>query len=259
METVDLAYEELGTENTNSLLILHGFFASSRNWRAISDKLAINYHVFVPDMRNHGRSPHHNQMDYPSMAADVLAFMHKHNLNSVNLMGHSMGGKIAMWLALHYPEIINKMIIVDIAPKRYDHSFDKILYALANLPLAELQNRKQAEALLTESISQQEYRQFLLQNLVLANGKYQWRIDLSIYLKTAHHIASFPETASLLPFGREALFLAGAESSYVNPNDMQTLFPNSQYRSIEDAGHWLHVQKPEVFLQEVESFLQRGG
>ncbi len=259
METLDLAYEELGNENKSSLLILHGFFASSRNWRAISDKLATNYHVFVPDMRNHGRSPHHQQMDYPSMAADVLAFMHKHNLSSVNLIGHSMGGKVAMWLALHYPKIISKLIIVDIAPKRYDQSFDRILHALANLPLAKLQNRKQAEALLAESIPQQEYRQFLLQNLVLADGKYQWRINLSIYLNNADHIASFPDTASLQPFEGETMFIAGAESNYVNPNDTQTLFPGSQYKPIEGTGHWLHVQKPEVFLQEVESFLQRGG
>lgn len=254
-DIVNLSYDEFGRDNTAPLLILHGFFASSRNWRKIGEQLAENYHVFVPDMRNHGVSPHHPVMDYPAMAADVLGFMAEHNLPFVNLLGHSMGGKIAMWLALNYPEKVNKLIVVDIAPKPYAHGFDHIIRTLMDLPLAGLKNRKEAEILLAEAIPQLEYRQFLLQNLVLIDGKYQWRIDLAIYAKTAGNIAGFPETDKVSPFSGETLFLAGEESNYVNPGDFADLFPHGQFTVVHGAGHWLHVQKPEVFLEEVEKFL----
>ena len=256
METVELAYEELGGENSVPMLILHGFFASSRNWRKVAEKLARTYHVFLLDLRNHGGSPHHPQMDYPEMAGDVLSFMDKHSLSSVNLLGHSMGGKCAMWLALNQPKRIKHLIVVDIAPKSYVHNFDKTVQALIDLPLPTIKNRKQAETMLAESIPELEYRQFLLQNLILKNGLYCWRIDLAIFKQTAPNIIAFPEIDNLSDFYGEALFIAGADSTYVTNDDISGLFPNAMLKTIDNAGHWVHAQQPEVFIEMVEKFLQ---
>ncbi len=258
MNTVELAYEELGKDNPVPLIILHGFFASSRNWRKIAERLSSTYHVYVLDMRNHGLSPHHAIMDYPSMTADVLRFMDVHKLVTAHILGHSMGGKIAMWLALNHPERMKKLLVVDIAPKSYTHNFDKTIRALIDLPLVSIQHRKQAEQMLAKDIPEPSYRQFLLQNLVLKAGSYHWRIDLAIFLRMAPNIVAFPEIQDLSPYSDQTLFVAGANSSYLAQKDTLHLFPNALFETIADAGHWLHVQQPEIFTEVVENFLQRG-
>jgi esterase len=258
MDTVELYYEELGENNAVPLILLHGFFASSRNWRKIAERLSESFHVFVPDMRNHGLSPHHPVMDYPSMTADMLKFMDTHQYTTVHLLGHSMGGKIAMWLALNHPERMNKLIVADIAPKSYDHSFDKTIQALIDLPLHEIKQRKQAESLLASAIPELDYRQFLLQNLILKDGRYSWRVNLDIFKAMAPNIVAFPETQNLSPYKGETLFIAGESSAYVSPEDTLRLFPEAKFSQIAKAGHWLHVQQPEVFAEVVENFLQRG-
>ena len=181
LDTVTLSFDEFGTTGNPPIVILHGFFASSRNWRQIARKLGEKYHVFVPDMRNHGSSSHSPTMDYPHMAADVADYLGRQGLKSVTLLGHSMGGKAAMWFALHYPEKIDDLIIVDIAPVSYQHSFDVMIQALMDLPLEEISNRKQAEDFLSEAVPDQSFRQFLLQNLVLSEGEYAWKINLEIF------------------------------------------------------------------------------
>ncbi|MDD5463069.1 MAG: alpha/beta fold hydrolase [Methylococcales bacterium] len=256
METVDLAFEELGNPDDAPLIILHGFFASSRNWRQIAEKLAANFHIYVPDMRNHGMSPHHPLMDYPAMTADLLQFINARGLTTANLLGHSMGGKVAMWFALNYPEHMDKLVVVDIAPVSYKHSFDNLIQALKALPLHEISNRKQAELLLASAIPELSYRQFLLQNLVLKDGMYCWRINLNIFLLMAPNIAAFPVAAQRAPFTRETLFLAGEDSGYVKADNMKALFPAATLSVIANAGHWLHVQQPDVFIEQVEQFLK---
>jgi pimeloyl-ACP methyl ester carboxylesterase len=258
METVDLAYEESGSQDLPPLIILHGFFASSRNWRKIAEKLSATFHVYVLDMRNHGDSPHHAAMDYPSMTADVLRFLDVHKLNTAHVLGHSMGGKCAMWLALNHPERTGKLIVVDIAPKSYTHSFDKTIHALIDLPLAKIQNRKQAENLLARDIPELHYRQFLLQNLIFKNGCYNWRVSLDIFLQVAPNIVAFPDTQGLASYEGNVLFIAGADSTYVAQADIVGLFPHAQFEIIVKAGHWVHAQQPEVFTEVVENFLQRG-
>ena len=133
METVELVFEEHGVATNPPLLILHGFFAYSRNWRQIAEKLAQTYHVYTLDARNHGASPHHAIMDYPSMAADVARFIEQHELSTVTLLAHSMGGKTAMWFALTYPHLLEQLIVVDIAPVPYKHSFAPLVQTLQNL------------------------------------------------------------------------------------------------------------------------------
>jgi esterase len=258
METVELAYEELGGHNPVPLIILHGFFASSRNWRRIAGSLSAVFHVYALDLRNHGDSPHHATMDYPAMTADVLRFMDTHRIDTAHIMGHSMGGKVAMWLALNHPERTDKLIVVDIAPKSYTHCFDKTITALIDLPLASVHNRKQAEAMLAKDIPELDYRQFLLQNLALKDGRYHWRIDLNVFMQMASNIVAFPETHNLAPHLGETLFIAGANSTYITQQDTLHFFPGATHKTIEKAGHWLHVQQPEILTEVVENFLQNG-
>lgn len=254
-KTLTLNFESIGNPNHPALVILHGFFASSRNWRQVAEKLAEHYWVLVPDLRNHGASPHHPLMDYPSMTTDLVQFIDQQQLAEVSLLGHSMGGKLAMWFAFQHAERLNKLIVADIAPVTYPHNFDRLINALTALPLTQLSNRKQAELLLAEAIPELSYRQFLLQNLILENAHYAWRIDLEIFRANASAIAGFPDTSQQCPYEKSALFLAGANSNYVSANDLTVLFPQAIFRQIPDAGHWLHVQQPAAFINQVLDFL----
>lgn len=259
METVDLAFEELGSPDNAPLIIMHGFFASSRNWRQVAEKLAAKFHVYVLDMRNHGASPHHPVMDYPAMAADLSQFMDARGLSTASLLGHSMGGKVAMWFALNYIERMDKLIVADIAPVSYTHCFNNLILALKALPLHEISNRKQAELLLESHIPELSYRQFLLQNLVLKEGAYCWRVDLDIFHRMSPNIAAFPDVGQITPFTGKTLFLAGEDSGYIKADDVSALFPDAALSVIANAGHWLHVQHPMVFIEQVEKFLCRLG
>ena len=250
-----LAYEEYGEPSAPALLILHGFFASSRNWKQIARKLAEHYHVYVIDMRNHGNSAHSSIMDYPSMTADIELFLDTRQLMSANILGHSMGGKVAMWLALSHPERINKLIVADIAPVSYRHSFDNLIQALKQLPLEQLTNRKQADGLLAGPIPESGFRQFLLQNLILKEGKYLWRIDLDIFAKTADNIIAFPETDAMGSYPGKVLFLAGETSNYIAQESVYNLFPGAEIKTIANAGHWLHAEQPVAFCEAVNTFL----
>ncbi|OQK18462.1 alpha/beta hydrolase [Methyloprofundus sedimenti] len=253
-KAINLAFEEYGESTAPALLILHGFFASSRNWRQIARKLAEYQHVYLVDMRNHGASAHDSIMDYPSMAADIELLLDKQQLAKVNILGHSMGGKAAMWLALSRPERINHLIVVDIAPVSYRHSFDNLIRALQLLPLEQLTNRKQADNLLSAAIPESSFRQFLLQNLVLKEGKYIWRIDLDIFAKTANNIIAFPDTNALSPYPDKVLFLAGETSNYVAKENVYNLFPKAEIKTIAKAGHWLHAEQPDAFCDAVKAF-----
>ncbi len=255
---MQLAFEEFGSADNPPLLILHGFFASARNWRQIARMLAGQYHVLAPDLRNHGASPHDTVMDYPAMAADIDAFIQQRHLRQVNLLGHSMGGKVAMWLALNKPERVESLIVVDIAPVSYRHSFDNLIAALRGLPLHEIGNRRQAEQLLANAIPDLSFRQFLLQNLVLNDGHYHWRIDLDIFQQAAPAIIGFPEQQHIQPFEKKTLFIAGGNSRYLRSEDQQVidrLFPGAQVIRLPDTGHWLHAEKPELFVATVKKFL----
>jgi esterase len=254
MNPVDLAYESFGESIGSPLIILHGFLASSRNWRTIAKRLSEKYHVLVLDMRNHGVSPHAEHMDYPVMAHDILWFMDKMGLQKAHFLGHSMGGKIAMWLALHYPQRVEKLIIADIAPVNYQHSFDPIVDALKALPLDQLANRKHAEQFLAAAIPDVSFRQFLLQNLLLKDGHYYWRINLDIIHKTAHHIVGFPEPIQPI-YTQKALFIAGEHSTYIQPEAVLDRFPKANIIEIPDTGHWLYVQAPDEFCQVVDAWM----
>ena len=257
-EPIELAFEEFGSEGNPPVILLHGFFASSRNWRQIAKMLADSYHVFVPDLRNHGSSPHSWQMDYPAMAADISGFIELHSLHNASLLGHSMGGKAAMSLALGQSQCIRQLIVVDIAPVCYRHSFTNMIQALMDLPLDSIANRKQADTFLSSSIPELSFRQFLLQNLVLRDGGYRWRIDLDVFMQSADTISAFPRVAENQSFDKQTLFIFGGESQYLRLGDAETitsLFPLAVIDKVPDTGHWLHAEKPDLFVRTLRKFL----
>lgn len=255
IQPLTLAFDEFGDCNAAPLVILHGFFASSRNWRTIAKMLAERYHVYVPDLRNHGASPHSSVMDYSAMAVDLKNFLDQHGIGKAHLLGHSMGGKVAMWFALNYPEAVERLVVADISPTRYQHSFEQTITALRAVPLQAIRNRKEAEAALSDSIADGSYRQFLLQNLQLKDGEYAWRVDLDIFRRTADNIVAFPEADKVLPYPKKVLFLGGGDSDYIREEDVYRWFPEARIKQIADTGHWLHVQAPRQFCEEVSVFL----
>lgn len=256
MDHLNLHYEAQGNAACPVVIIVHGFFASARNWRSIATKLAQHYYVIAVDMRNHGASPHAEPMDYPTMAEDLKHFITQQGFESVSLIGHSMGGKVCMWFALQYPVYVQRLIIADIAPISYTHSFDTLIGALQALPLAEISNRKQADVWLQPFIAAADYRQFLLQNLVLKDNQYTWRINLDYFKRAAPAITAFPEADNLNAFAGEVLVLAGEHSDFVQVEAFKNVFPQATFQTLLNAAHWLHVQAPEDFLSAVQGHLK---
>lgn len=252
-----LVFEAFGDKQNQPLIILHGFFASSRNWRQMAKKLADNYYVYVLDLRNHGLSPHSPDMDYPIMVDDLTQFMTEQGLQSASILGHSMGGKLAMWFALNHPEKIEHLIVADISPVSYQHNFNHTIGALKQLPLDKIINRKQADEFLADNIKELSYRQFLLQNLQLKEGQYGWRVDLDVFLQTADNIIAFPDLATVKAFSDEALFIMGGNSTYKDEAAIFSAFPKANIVELEGANHWLHVDKPAQFYHCVLAFLDK--
>lgn len=258
MSALTLSFESFNhPDSAVPLIILHGFFASARNWRSLAKQFSQQRSVYVLDLRNHGGSPHYPQMDYPHLADDVLAFLDQQRIDQADFLGHSMGGKVAMWLALHKPERIRRLIIADISPVSYSHCFDNTISSLRGLELANLSNRKQAEENLAEAIPDLSYRQFLLQNLVLEQGEYRWRVNLDYFQANAANIVAFPEVSDGLSFQKPVLFLSGEQSYYIRPEAISLLFPQAKIVELAGTGHWLHIDAPQEFMRLSEDWLNQ--
>lgn len=239
------------------LLIIHGLFGSADNWRTLSKKYAETYRVIALDLRNHGRSVHIEGMSYEAMAADVLALMDKLALDKAHILGHSMGGKVAMQLALNQPERVEKLIVADIAPVEYGHGHDDVLaalYAVHNAGGAA--SRKEADAMMAEHVSVLGVRQFLSTNLEKKeNGQLGWRVGLDQINADYESVVKAP---SGNPFTKPALFIRGDLSHYVEDDylpQVDALFPNNQLITMAGCGHWLHAEKPLDFLAHTRAFL----
>ena len=254
--TVPLAFREFGSGPP--LLILHGLFGSAANWSSMARRLGDRYRVLCLELRNHGNSPHAASMRYEDMVADVRGFMDYHALDSTSLLGHSMGGKVAMGLALESPGRVEKLIVVDIAPVKYDHSYRGIVQTLKNLDLTQVKSRADAAAMMASSIPEEGLRQFLLQSLASEQGRYRWRINLDAVERYEYELTGFPEHWTE-PFAGEALFVRGALSGHVVPEHyplIRRLFPGAKISVVAGAGHWLHVEQPQEFLAAILPFLQ---
>lgn len=238
------------------LIIMHGLFGMSDNWQSLAKKWASEFTVHLLDMRNHGRSPHSDAFSYQLMADDLLEYMNDKDLAKAAILGHSMGGKVAMLFSVFYPEKVERLIVADIGPKAYRPHHQEVLEALNGLDLSSVKSRKEA----TEAFGPKlEFgvKQFLLKNLYWEEkDKLAWRFNLRVL---AREIVKVGE--SLAPnayFDAPVLFLRGGDSWYIKPQDFDGIyehFPQAEIITVAEAGHWLHAQKPQEVYQLVRDFL----
>ncbi len=253
---MQLAYETQGVGPP--LLILHGLFGSARNWTVVAKQLADTYRVHLVDLRNHGKSPHAGTMTYEEMADDVRGFILEHALSGAAVIGHSMGGKTAMMLALRHPELVGSLTVVDIAPVSYRPRHRELIAALRATDLAGIQRRSEADARLAQRIDDSGLRAFLGLSLVPADSGFTWQFNLAAIDANLDTLSGFPEFAPGETFAGPALFVVGALSDYVLPEHrtaIRGLFPHAEIAAIDGAGHWVHAERRDAFVARLREFL----
>lgn len=256
--TVALAVTELGAGP--AVVILHGLLGSSRNWHSIGKALAEDRKVILADLRNHGGSPWADAMDYPAMAADVARLIRERAGGRAAVVGHSMGGKVAMTLALSRPELVERLVVVDIAPVPYAQGYDDLIRAMLAVPLHVGQRRADVDAALRQGVPDPALRGFLLQNLETADGRLSWQPNLEVLLRTMPALTGFPAELAGRTYAGTVDCLRGARSDYVDPAGEATLrgyFPAAVVATVADAGHWPHAERPALFQPLLERALSR--
>ena len=239
-------------------IIIHGFLGMSDNWKTLGLQFAqLGYQIHLLDMRNHGKSFHSDEFNYEIMVEDVKAYVDFHNLQNITLLGHSMGGKIAMLFATIYPDLVEKLIIADIGPKYYAPHHQSILEALNAVDFSKKPSRSEVDEIISKYISDFGTKQFLLKNLYWKTpDQLGFRFNLPVFNE------KISEIGTALPFenhfNKPVLFLRGDKSDYILDSDFETIlhhFPLAIIKTISNAGHWLHVENPSVFYSEVEKFV----
>jgi len=242
-------------------VILHGFLGMSDNWKTLGMRWSeVGYEVHLLDQRNHGRSFHSDEFSYHVMVEDLKRYCEEHNLEEIILLGHSMGGKVAMQFAVTYPNKVSNLIIADISPKAYPSHHQDILKALHALDFTKIKSRGEADDALSEYIRDQGTRLFLLKNLYRnSNKEFALRINLPILSEKIEEVGvALPKNTV---FEGHTLFLGGEKSGYIETMDellIKKHFPNAEIKMISNAGHWLHAENPDDFYDATMSFLQNG-
>jgi len=239
-------------------VILHGFLGMGDNWKTLARQFSeSNFEMHLIDQRNHGRSFHSDDFDYDLMAEDLKQYRDKHNLKDIILLGHSMGGKTAMLFAAKYPELVSKLIVADISPRYYPVHHDAILGGLNSLDFLEIKSRGQADKALSHYVQEPGIRMFLLKNLYwVEKGQLGLRINLEALTE---HVSEVGEALPIhATFEKDSLFLRGDRSEYIGDRDEAIIkrhFPNSEIKTISNAGHWLHAENPKDFFEAVTNFI----
>ena len=253
-----------GEENLGNgkppVILLHGLFGMGRNLGAVARALSDQYAVFSFDLPNHGRSPHSDEMTLASMADKVLAMLDELDLTYVNVLGHSLGGKVAMSLALRHPSRVHKMIVADIAPVTYPSQHDAVLAGLGATDIKQAASRAEVQQLLQASIEDAATCQFLMQSLEKQEQGFRWRMNLPAIIKSYDDLRQgLSLDKDHQAFERSVLFIAGEYSDYIKPEYeavTRELFPNSAFEEIAGASHWLHAEKPDIFNALVLAFFK---
>jgi pimeloyl-ACP methyl ester carboxylesterase len=238
------------------LLIIHGLFGMSDNWQSIGRQFSDFFEVHLIDLRNHGRSPHSSNFNYDVMVEDLVKYITERELSKVILMGHSLGGKTVMELAVKHSELVEKLIVVDIAPKAYPVHHDLIIEGLNKLNFNEIKSRAQADQLLAQEVKEQSVRQFLLKSLYWKEKK-RLAFRFNLYAIASHIKEVGRSLAHGTAYSKACLFVDGADSSYINEEDEDLIlihFPNAEIITINDAGHWVHAQQPKQFYETILRF-----
>ena len=246
-------------EHGPPLLIAHGLFGSARNFNTLGKRLATTRRVVMVDMRNHGASPRDPDNTYPALAGDLAEAVTRLCGGKAVVLGHSMGGKAAMTLALSEPRLLAGLIVADIAPVAYGHSHLGYIQAMQALDLGYVARRSDADPMLADAVPEPMLRSFLLQNLMIENGRASWRLNLAALEASMPALLGFPAGLPVTAFDGPACFLHGGASPYVPPEThprIRALFPNAEIEALPGAGHWLHAEQPEVFAGRVEEWLR---
>lgn len=256
---MNLHYQQLG--EGFPLVILHGIFGSGDNWLSLGRQFAAKHQVFLLDQRNHGKSPWEEEFSYQLLADDLLAFMDAHGLQQIDLLGHSMGGKVSMLFALQHPERLRRLVIVDIAPKVYQLQEHKhILSTLAGFDLNLYENRTAIDQALSVSLPDYSTRQFILKNIYRnENQQFAWRLHVQALLNNLDQIGNGIETD--LRYQQPTLFINGGKSRYIQIEDharIRLLFPKARIATVANAGHWVHAEAPDELFALVDDYLDNG-
>lgn len=262
-----LFYREYGN-NGPTLVIIHGLYGASDNWVSIARQLEKDYHVYLIDQRNHGQSPHSASHTYEDMASDLLEFFTTHHITKAHVVGHSMGGKTAMAFALKHSERIDKLVILDIAPKSYasfsnyakiTNNHLQIIQAMADVDFNAVSIRQDIDQQLAQQLPEKHLRQFLLKNVDRRkDGTYHWRINLSALQNNLEQIMDGLSESAYSPTTIPTIFIRGDRSGYVMDEDMllaRQFFPGAELVTIPNAGHWLHAEQPELLIKTLAYFL----
>ena len=253
---IELAANEFGSGPP--VAILHGLFGSGRNWRSVAQHLAARHRVLTFDLRNHGASPWADGMSYGEMVEDLRASLRSRGIERAALLGHSMGGKVAMLMALVHPGEVDRLIVVDIAPAANPPTLLTYIRAMRAADLRGVGRRNEADLQLAAAVPDPAERAFLLQNLVIGENAAHWRLNLEAIERGFPQIVGFPELPAGAAYLGPALFVAGARSNYIQPEHeprIRHLFRQARIMRIEGAGHWVHAEQPQAFLQAVAPFL----
>jgi pimeloyl-ACP methyl ester carboxylesterase len=255
LKSMELFYRKTGSGRP--AIILHGLFGMSDNWMTIARRIARKHTVYIPDQRNHGQSPWSDDFSYDLLADDLAGFIRKHGLEQVRLIGHSMGGKVAMNYALRHGDEIDKLVVVDIAPRAYTSTHFKSYFdALMRIDLNSMNARTDVDQALAKSISNPAIRQFLLKNLQRNDDNtFSWKVNLrAIYQNLDQMFVAVDGQAS---YKGETLFVSGGKSGYIRYTDhtlIRELFPLSEIVTIPQASHWIHSDAPEEFCNHLRRF-----
>lgn len=256
MQTVPLHAKRFGSGFP--VITLHGLFGSWENLGQVVRHLSERFEVHALDLRNHGRSPHSDDFNYPLHAADVLAYMDREGIERAHVLGHSMGGKAAMRVALDAPERVEQLVVVDIAPRSYTRNHDDVIRGLEAIDLPSLTSRQQADAQLQAYVTTPAIRSFLLKNLTRdEHGGMRWRLNLPVIVEHYDDIALWPAHSG--QFNGNTLFIRGELSAYIQAEDRAPIlqaFPKAQSKTVGGADHWPHAAKPQVFNKLVGDFLR---
>ena len=239
--------------NDKVLIILHGLFGSLDNWFSIAKELSIFYQVHILDQRNHGKSFHDFEHNYDAMSNDLYSYIHYHKIKNPIILGHSMGGKTAMVFAFHYPKILKKLIVIDIAPKSYINDYGTLISALVEIDNVELKSRKKAQLILEDKKIDNKTIQFLLKNLFWKDEKLNFRFNLSAIKNSIEELMKF----NYLNFSWDGVcyFIKGGKSNYILDSDntlIKKYFLNSEIINIDEANHWVHFDQKEKFIDSIK-------
>lgn len=263
---MSLAFTAYGAAGNPPLVILHGLFGSGRNWATYAKALSADWYVLTVDLPNHGRSPWTNEpQTYPAMAEAVVEFLDSQHLEAATFIGHSMGGKVAMTLALTHPQRVAALVVVDIAPVPYnnrDREHERYIAAMLAIDTAHATRRSEVEAALVSDIPDAAIRAFLMQNLVAdeATGGLRWQCNLAAFATSITALVDFPVATTATPYAGPTRFIVGGNSPYVREKSEPTiarLFPHAGIDRLPGAGHWPHAEVPKVFTETLTGFLAR--